>query len=86
MEIKFSPNFRKAYNKSTIKIRKAFGKRLRLFKQDSSYPLLRDHQLTGKLKGYRAFSITGDVRVVYYINDNIAYLVDIGTHNQVYGI
>ena len=59
--------------------------RTRLFVADSQDSLLRDHQLSGRLKGYRAFSVTGDIRVVYYIHEEIAYFVDIGTHNQVYG-
>jgi len=48
--------------------------------------LLQDHLLMGKLEGYRAFSVTGDIRVVYYIHDQTAYFVDIGTHNQVYNV
>ncbi len=86
MEIVFNASFRKAYHKSTLKLRKAFDTRLKLFKRDSDYPLLHDHKLTGKLQGYRAFSVTGDVRTVYYVKNNTAYFVDIGTHNQVYGI
>jgi len=67
------------------KIKKAFHRRLELFIQDPRQSLLRDHPLAGKLQGYRAFSITGDIRVVYYIFEDTAYFVDIGTHNQVYG-
>jgi len=85
MEIKFNPSFRKRYKKLNTKIKKAFHRRLELFIQDPSQSLLRDHPLVGKLQGYRAFSITGDIRVVYYIFEDTAYFVDIGTHNQVYG-
>jgi addiction module RelE/StbE family toxin len=85
MEIVLNPSFRKAYRKSRLKIQQAFAKRLRLFKENLNHPLLRDHQLTGKLEGHRAFSITGDIRVVYYIHEETAYFIDIGTHNQVYG-
>ena len=84
MEIVFNASFRKAYRKAPFKTQQAFSRRLRLFKENSNYPLLRDHQLTGKLEGYRAFSITGDIRVIYYIHQNTAYFIDIGTHNQVY--
>lgn len=85
MEIKFSTDFRKRYQKLNDKVKKAFHQRLKLFIQDQYHPLLRNHPLTGKLQGYRAFSITGDIRVVYYIDQGIAYFIDIGTHNQVYG-
>lgn len=84
MEVKFNLSFRKRYKKLNAKIKKAFHRRLQLFIQDSRQPLLRNHPLAGKLQGYRAFSITGDIRVVYYIFENTAYFVDIGTHNQVY--
>ncbi|MDO8609629.1 MAG: type II toxin-antitoxin system mRNA interferase toxin, RelE/StbE family [bacterium] len=47
-------------------------------------PLLKDHKLIGSLNGLRAFSITGDVRVVYRIEGDILELYDIGSHNQVY--
>lgn len=45
---------------------------------------LNDHPLTGKLKGLRAFSVGGDVRVVYQETDDHYLLLDIGSHNQVY--
>ncbi len=33
----------------------------------------------------RAFSVTGDIRIVYFeINDESVLFLDIGTHNQVY--
>ena len=85
MEIRFSVDFRKRYQKLNDKIKKAFHQRLKLFTQDTRNSLLRDHALSGKLKGYRSFSVTGDIRAVYYIQKNIAYFVDVGTHNQVYG-
>ena len=45
---------------------------------------LDDHPLGGVLKGKRAFSITGDIRVVYEIDGDCCVFLDIGTHNQVY--
>ncbi len=87
MKIEFTHKFIKIYKKRfshQSSFQKAFDKRARLFEQDHTRQLLKDHALSGKLKGYRAFSITGDVRVIYYVEDNIAYFIDIGTHNQVY--
>lgn len=52
--------------------------------KDPSNPLLEDHRLTGDKKEYRAFSITGDYRVVYKKFDDTVVLYDVGTHNQVY--
>lgn len=45
---------------------------------------INDHPLTGKLKGLRAFSVGGDVRVVYQETEDRYLLLDIGSHNQVY--
>lgn len=45
---------------------------------------LKDHALIGKKAGYRSFSITGNIRVVYKIVEDGIVLYDIGTHNQVY--
>lgn len=61
-----------------------YEERIRMFFQNSSNPVLQDHSLTGDLEGYRAFSITGDFRVVYFIEKDTLHLYDIGTHNQVY--
>jgi len=88
MKVEFTHEFIKIYKKRYShkpNIQKRFEERLRKFVQDQADSQLHDHPLTGKLEGKRAFSITGDVRVVYYIHENIAYFVDIGTHNQVYG-
>ena len=88
MKVEFTHKFIKIYKKrfsSNINLRKRFDQKLRRFVEDPNDKILAVHSLSGKLKGYRAFSVTGDIRVIYYINKGIAYFVDIGTHNQVYG-
>jgi len=87
MKTYFTKTFKKHYFKR-IKpfpnLDQNFAERYNLFTENPNNQILDDHFLSGKMKGFRAFSITGDIRVVYYIHDNIAYFVDIGTHNQVY--
>lgn len=61
-----------------------FKERVRFFSLDSANPILKDHALTGDKEKYRAFSITSDIRVVYYKGKNYIYFIDIGTHEQVY--
>jgi len=88
MKIYFTKNFKKTYAKRIQphkNLEKRFEERYDLFVENPKYTQLLDHPLTGKLRGYRAFSITGDIRVVYKIINFIAYFYDIGTHNQVYG-
>lgn len=67
------------------KFKKHYKKRLSLFIKNPNHILLKDHQLKGKQSPNRAFSITGNIRVVYHkINSNQLILLDIGSHNQVY--
>ena len=86
-QIDFSKSFEKAYAKRIArneKLKKAYASRYRLFIQgERGYPL-HDHALTGSLAGKRAFSIAGDLRVVYIELPDVIIFVDIGTHNQVY--
>jgi addiction module RelE/StbE family toxin len=66
------------------KLVKQFKQRLEFFMGGvRDYPL-DDHALVGTMKGLRAFSIGGDVRVVYRETDEYYEFLDIGSHNQVY--
>lgn len=88
MNVYFNKTFKKAYAKRiepNKNLEERFEERYDLFIQNPSNSVLKDHPLGGRLKGYRAFSVTGDIRVVYRIFGNMAYFVDVGTHNQVYG-
>lgn len=88
MKAEFTHDFIKIFKKrfrNKSNFQKKFGERVKLFVQSPQEQILQDHPLSGKQEGYRAFSITGDIRVIYYIQDDIAYFVDVGTHNQVYG-
>jgi addiction module RelE/StbE family toxin len=60
------------------------ARHLELFRQGIRKKPVNDHPLTGKLKGLRAFSVGGDVRVVYQEAEDHYLLLDIGPHNQVY--
>ena len=87
MKVEFHKNFIKNFNKrfsTKPKIKAKFIQKTKLFTKDPAHPTLKDHPLKGKKLGLRAFSITKDIRVVYYVKGDTAYLLDIGTHNQVY--
>lgn len=87
MKIKTHRLFEKNFKKRILtnpKLTKTFKSRINLFQKDKQAPLLRDHQLTGNLKNFRSFSITGDIRVIYQVNQQTVILVDIGSHNQLY--
>ncbi|OGH16786.1 MAG: hypothetical protein A3C30_00385 [Candidatus Levybacteria bacterium RIFCSPHIGHO2_02_FULL_40_18] len=87
MKTYFTKSFKRAYKErieSNPKLVNKFEERYDLFLEDPSNQLLSDHPLGKNLTGFRAFSVTKDVRVVYHIHNNIAYFIDIGTHTQVY--
>lgn len=80
---RFEKNFRSRISPKP-KVKKQFAARLELFKEGvRDYPL-DDHPLVGKMKGLRAFSIGGDLRVVYRETEEYYESLDIGSHNQVY--
>lgn len=86
--VKTHPDFDKNYKKRVLpypKINDKFRQRLKLFMKNPNNPILKNHLLIGRKKNLRAFSISGDIRVVYYPpSREEVLLLDIGTHNQVY--
>lgn len=85
MQVYFTERFRKKFKKLPAKIQAQFERRLNVFIKNSSDPFLKVHPLKGSLMGYRAFSVTGDYRVIYQImSKESVKLIDIGTHSQVY--
>jgi len=80
---KFEKNFRSRIS-SNPKLKKQFEARLKLFTEGvRDYPL-DDHPLVGTMKGLRAFSIGGDLRVVYRDVESHYEFLDVGSHSQVY--
>lgn len=80
---KFEKNFKSRISPNP-KLKKQFEVRLKLFmKGVRDYPL-DDHALVGTMKGLRAFSIGGDLRVVYRETELHYEFLDVGSHNQVY--
>jgi addiction module RelE/StbE family toxin len=87
MKIKYHKDFLKNYKKRiklNPKLAKQFIKQLNKFINNPKDPSLRDHKLIGKKQDLRAFSVTGDMRVVYKVVDDEIWLYDVGSHNQVY--
>jgi len=44
----------------------------------------KDHQLEGDYKDCREFHISGDLLVIYRIENNVLQLLRIGTHSQLF--
>lgn len=88
MKISFHPTYHKSYKKrilSNPKLDIKVIERIKLFQQDPTNPILKDHKLQGEKRDLRAFWITGDIRIVYLpISQDYVIFIDIGSHNQVY--
>ena len=88
MIIDYHPAFKRSFKKRILNSPKLITRtreRIALFQEDFKSPLLRDHQLTGKMAHLRAFWVTGDIRIVYLpITRGHVLFLDIGSHNQVY--
>jgi mRNA-degrading endonuclease YafQ of YafQ-DinJ toxin-antitoxin module len=59
---------------------------LRRFSTDPLDPLLRTHKLKGDLAAYWAFTVDDDLRVIFRWDGDIAFLVNLGSHDEVYCI
>ncbi len=57
---------------------------LRRFAVDPGDPLLRVHKLKGELRDYWSFSVDDDLRVLFRWEGEVAFLVNIGSHDEVY--
>lgn len=86
MKVHFHKNFKKSFKKLKSGEKKNFKKRLKVFLEDEFSPLLNNHPLKGKYKGYRSINVTGDFRAVYKrISSQKAIFVEIGSHSELYG-
>ena len=68
MKIKYHKRFLKNFRKriaSNSKLVEQFEERLEIFQENQKDPILKDHKLKGEREEYRAFSVGGDLRVVY---------------------
>ncbi|QQG43331.1 MAG: type II toxin-antitoxin system mRNA interferase toxin, RelE/StbE family [Candidatus Daviesbacteria bacterium] len=67
------------------KLSKKIEKQLALFQENPKHPSLRTHKLTGNLTNRWSISLSKGLRMVYLLLDkDIAYFVDLGTHDEVY--
>ena len=57
---------------------------LRRFATDPQDVLLRTHKLKGDLGAYWAFSVDDDLRVLFRWEGEEAFLVNLGSHDEVY--
>jgi mRNA-degrading endonuclease YafQ of YafQ-DinJ toxin-antitoxin module len=65
--------------------RKKLKKQFEIFREDVFDKRLRTHKLKGALGEYYAFSVSYSDRIVFRIlDDGGVFLIDIGSHDEVY--
>jgi len=74
----------KRIKKRDKKLFSKINKQLLLFANNPKHPSLRIHKLTGKNEPVWSISITMSIRMLYKIIGEDYYLMDIGTHEEVY--
>jgi len=71
--------------KFTDKLYQIFIENIWLLLKNKTLPVSsKAHQLMGKFSMYREFHVSGDLLVIYVIEDDILKLVRIGTHSQLF--
>lgn len=86
MTIRYKTGFEKKTRRLSPKIAAALAERIRLFMSSPHDPLLHNHALKGRLRGYRSINVTGDWRLIYEpLGETGALLVDVDTHHNLYG-
>lgn len=85
-ELRFATSSRFLRRAKTLKEPQASLLRaaLRRFGVNPEDPLLRTHKLKGELAVYWAFSVDDDLRILFRWEGDEAFLVNIGTHDEVY--
>jgi len=77
--------FKAYFKKLSVKQKIIFSQRMDIFIKNPKHPLLKVHKLHGNLNDLYAFSLGGDLRVVFeWVKKDHIILYKIGTHNQVY--
>ncbi len=85
MQFIYSRQFKKQFLRLPAKIQNTAKERLKLFSQNQYHSFLNNHHLSGKYEDYKSINITGDYRVIFQkMNDELYYLIAIGTHDQLY--
>lgn len=79
----FITAFRKVVKKAPILERRVL-KRIDLFADNPFHNSLHSHTLSGKMRKFLSFSITCNIRIIYYWENGKAILVTIGTHDDIY--
>jgi mRNA-degrading endonuclease YafQ of YafQ-DinJ toxin-antitoxin module len=79
-----SSRFRKQFKKFPEKIRAEAFRRFEILAANEFDEFLNNHKLSGKYANCRSINITGDIRIAYEKVVDGFYLLEIGTHSELY--
>ena len=87
MKIKFTKNFQKEFARLRQKEKDRVTASLNAFQINPDFPFLQRHALKGEFLGYMSINAGGDLRLLYYEEDDkITFVfVRVGSHSQLYG-
>ena len=80
-----TPHFQRRAKKLSVEKERGLARALRLLQQDPTDPRLGTHKLQGKHSDKWACSCGYDARVVFFWEGTRVVLLDVGSHDEVYG-
>ena len=81
MIIRSTSVFEKSFRRLTSNIQALAEEKDKIFRHNAFDPRLHTHKLKGELKGYWAYSVNYQYRVLFsFLNHNEVVYYDIGTH------
>jgi addiction module RelE/StbE family toxin len=86
MKIFYSKTFEKAFKKLTQKKQQKIYDTIKIFQDNPTHVILKNHQLLGNKKGLRSLSAGGDLRIIFIEENGYTkiLMLNVGSHNQVY--
>lgn len=85
VEIQYAPNFIRMYKRLDTRLKDEVKEKIELFKFTKNHTLLKVHKLRGALDNTYSFSVNYKIRIVFeYENKNLANLLYVGDHDELY--
>lgn len=81
MEIFYSPQFMREYQKLSVEVKEKAKKKEKIFRQNPFDLGLKTHKLKGRLDEFWAFSVNYRYRIIFKFQDNSVRFYIIGDHS-----
>jgi len=82
MEVRYTPEFVRSYQKFESSLQEEIKEKITLLKNKNNHEALKVHKLHGRLHHSYSFSINYKYRIVFeYINNNIIALENVSDHD-----